>query len=142
LKRKNLIKIEFWIRNSLSLRKHYSQRFVVKNSKFSTCFSIYDFEFALNELCVKDSTTNRKWCEKFVWIRFSFFLQWFAFFHSMLSNNFVKLSRCVMQFILFVDVSSSSSLQRIFISEEFDLKKKICSRNEDLYQTQNALLNL
>jgi hypothetical protein len=112
--KKNLIKIEFWIWNSLSLRKHYFQRLVVKNSKFSTCLSICDFEFALNELNVKDSTTNRWSYEKFIWIRFSFFLRWFVSFHSTFADNFVKFFRCAAKFIFFVDVSSSSLFQRIF----------------------------
>jgi hypothetical protein len=139
--KKNLIKVEFWIRNSLSFRKHYFQRFVVKDSKFSTCFSIYDFEFALNELSVKDSTTNRKWCERLVWTRFSFFLRWFASFHStfqIISSSFFDV-QC--------NLFSSSTFRRryrfsaFFISEELDLEEEICSRNEDFYRTQNTLLN-
>jgi hypothetical protein len=140
--KKNLIKIEFWIRNSLSFRKHYSQRLVVKNLKFSTCFSICDFEFALNELNVKDSTTNRKSCEKFVWTRFFFFCDDSLFFirHSqIISSNFLDVQRS--------SFSSSTSRRRycfsvFFISEELDLKKKICSRNEDFNRAQNTLLNL
>ncbi len=52
----------------------------------------------------------------------------------------------------FVDVqcdlfSSSTSHRRyffsaLFVSEELDLEEKICSRNKDLYRTQNTLLNL
>jgi hypothetical protein len=42
--------------------------------------------------------------------------------------------------------SSSTSRRRyrfsaFFVSEELDLEKKICSRNEDFYRTQNTLLN-
>jgi hypothetical protein len=114
-KKQKLIKIKSWTRNSLSFRKHYFQRIVAKNLKFSTCFSICDFEFALSEFNVEDSTTNRKSCEKLIWMRFFFFfLRWFVSFHSTFTNNFVKFSRCAAKFILFVDVLSSSLLQRIF----------------------------
>ncbi len=133
-KKKNLIKIESWIRNSLSFRKHYFQRLVVKNSISSTCFSIYDFEFAFNELNVKDSTTNRKWYENLFKLDFNF-LRWFVFFHSTFSNNFVKFSRCAMWFILFVNVSSLLSFQRIF---HF---KRTWSRKRNLFTKWRFLSN-
>ncbi len=119
----------------MSFRKHYFQRLVVKNSKSSTCFSICDFEFALNERNVKDSTTCRKWCERFVWIRFSFFSRWFVFFHSTFSDNFVKFSRCAMRFIFFVNVSLSLSFQRIFRFKRTWLRKK------NLFTKRRFLLN-
>ncbi len=134
-----MIKIESWIRNSLLLRKHYFQRLVVKDLKSSTCFSIYDFEFALNELNVKDSTTSRKWCERLVWIRFFFFCDDSLLFirrFQIISSSFFDV-QCNSFF-------SSTSRRRhrfsaLFISEELDLEKKICLRNENLYQTQNTL---
>jgi hypothetical protein len=52
----------------------------------------------------------------------------------------------------FLDVQcnsfSSSTFRRryrfnaFFVSKELDFEKEICSRNEDLYRTQNTLLNL
>jgi hypothetical protein len=53
-KKKDLIKIESWIWNLLLFWKHYFQHFFIKNSKSSTYFSIYDFEFAFNELNIKN----------------------------------------------------------------------------------------
>jgi hypothetical protein len=67
--------------------------------EISTCFSICDFEFALNELSVKNSTTNRRSYEKLAWTRFFFFLRWFVSFHSTFADNFVKFSRCEAKFI-------------------------------------------
>jgi hypothetical protein len=58
---------------------------------------------------------------------------------QIVSSNFLDVSRS--------SFSSSTSRRRhcfsaLFISEELDLRKKICSRNEDLYRAQNTLLNL
>jgi hypothetical protein len=122
--KKNLIKVEFWIRNQLSFRKHYFQRFVVKDSKSSTCSSFYDFEFALNELNVKDSTTNDKWCERLVKTRFFFFCDDSLLFirrFQIISSSFVDV-QC--------DLFFSSTFRRryrfnaLFVSEELDLEKK------------------
>jgi hypothetical protein len=124
--KKNLIKVESWIQNSLSLRKHYSQRLVVKNSKFSTCFSIYDFEFALNELNVKNSTTSRKWCERFVLTRFFFFTM-IRFFNLTFSNNFVKFSRWECNSFFLSTFRRRYRVKAFFVSEEHDLEKKTCS---------------
>ncbi len=129
-----------WTRNSLQLRKHYLQRLVVKDLKFSTCLSIYDFEFALSELNVKDSTTNRRSCERFIWTRFSFFLRWFASFHSTFADNFVKLSRCAAKFILFVDVSSSSLFQRIFhFRRAWSQKRNLFTKRKSLSSAEHIV---
>jgi hypothetical protein len=123
-----------WIRNSLSFREHYSRRLFVRDSRSSTCFSIYDFEFVFNELNVRDSTTSRWWCEKLVWTRFFFFfLRWFVSFHSTFSDNFVMSFQCAMSFILCVDVSLSLSLQHTFCF------RRAWSREKDLLTRRRFL---
>jgi hypothetical protein len=140
LEKKKSDNIEFWTWNSLSLRKHYFQRLVVKDLKFSTCFSIYDFEFAFSELSVKDSTTNRRSCERFIWTRFSFLLRWFAFFYSTFADNFVKLSRCVAKFIFFVYVSSSSLFQRTFhFRRAWSQKKDLFTKRRSLSSAEHTV---
>jgi hypothetical protein len=122
LKRKNLIKIEFWTRNSLSFREHYFQRFVVKDLKFSTCLSIYDFEFAFSELNVKDSTTNRKSCKTY--LNSIFFCDDLFFFIrrlQIISSSFLDVQRNSFSLLTSCRYHCFNAF---FISEELDLERK------------------
>ncbi len=97
-------------------------------------FLVYDFEFALNELSVKNSTTSRKWCERLVWTRFFFFDDSFLFIRrfQIISSSFFDV-QC--------DSFFSSTFRHryrfsaFFISKELDLEKK------NLFTKQRFLSN-
>ncbi len=108
---------------------------------FSTSLEICDCVFSLNVWNVKDSTMNRKWCETFVEIQFFFNYDSFLFVRrfQIISSNFLDMQCCSFFASTF---RCRHDFCTLFVSKEFDLEWRFCSRYKVFYQFQNVTLNL
>ncbi len=141
--KKDLIKNKIWNLKFVVTSKALFSAF--RREKFEIFDVSFDLWFRIRAQRVKrqkfddESQMMRKTCLNSI---FFFFTMIRFFFNSTFSNNLVKFSRCAMRFILFVDVSSSLLLQRIFRFRKTWSRRKDLFTKRRFYRTQNTLLNL